>query len=86
MPVRRVVVEGVEWRVTLSGRITQYDRDEIGLIFTRRDGSEQRATRVSPTGNRAREQALAELSDARLAALLAQSQPAELSPELGYRR
>ncbi|MCE2941345.1 MAG: hypothetical protein ACK53A_12610 [Gemmatimonadota bacterium] len=86
MPVRRVVVGGIEWRVTLSGRITQYDRDEIGLIFTRHDGSEQRATRFSPTGSRAREQALAELSDAQLEALLAQSQPAELSPELGYRR
>lgn len=86
MPMRRVTVQGVEWRVTPSGRITQYDRDEFGLVFTRADGREQRLTRLSPTGSRAREQALAELTDAQLVTLLAQSQPAELSPELGYRR
>jgi YD repeat-containing protein len=85
MPMRRVVVDGVEWRVTPSGRITQYDRDEFGLIFTCTDGSAQRVTRVSPTASRSREQALAELSDAKLVALLAQSQSAEMSPELGYR-
>ncbi|MCU0624431.1 MAG: hypothetical protein MUF53_11315 [Gemmatimonadaceae bacterium] len=86
MPMRRVTVGGVEWRVTPSGRITQYDRDEFGLVFTRTDGGEQRLTRLSPTASRAREQALSELSDAQLVALLAQSQPAEMSPELGYRR
>lgn len=85
MPMRRVTVDGVEWRVTPSGRVTQYDRDEFGLVFTRVDGSAQRMTRVSPTGSRSREQALAELSDAQLALLLAQSQPSEMSPELGYR-
>lgn len=85
MPARRVVVNGVEWRVTPAGRITQYDRDELGLVFLRPDTGEARLTRLSPTGSRAREQALAELSDARLTELLSQSQPAEFSPELGYR-
>lgn len=84
MPARRVAVDGVEWRVTPQGRITQYDRDEFGLRFVRSDTREARTTRWSPTGARSREQALAELSDAQLAALLQQSQPAELSPELGY--
>jgi hypothetical protein len=86
MPARRITVGGVEWRVTPQGRITQYDRDEFGLRFVRADGAEARNTRWSPTGARSREQALAELTDARLAALLEQSQPAEFSPELGYGR
>lgn len=84
MPVRRFTVGGVDWTAVPSGRITQYDRDEFGLVFVRADGAERRATRYSPTGSRSRERALAELSDEALAALLAQSQPAELSPELRY--
>lgn len=78
-------MRGVEWRVTPSGRITQYDRDEFALVFTRVDGSAVRLVRYSPTGSRSREASLAELSDAQLEALLAQSQSSDTSPELGYR-
>lgn len=85
MPSRRLLVRGVEWRVTPSGRITQYDRDEFALVFTRSDGTAVRLARYSPTGPRSREASLAELSDAQLEALLAQSQSSDTSPELGYR-
>jgi hypothetical protein len=41
-------------------------------------------TRYSPTGARAREQALVEMSEADLTRLLVHSQPGEMSPEAGY--
>jgi hypothetical protein len=45
-----------------------------------------RVTRFSPTGSRARERAIAELSDEQLAQLLRESQPSATAPETGYRR
>ena len=86
MPSRSITVDGRTWRVMPSGFITQYDRDEFGLIFVAGAGDQRevRVTRYSPHGARWREQSLAEMSEADLAALLAQSQPSEFSPEAGY--
>jgi hypothetical protein len=88
MPTRAITVDGVTWQVFPSGFVTQYDHDEFGLVFVAGDGDRRvvRVTRYSPLGARSREQSLAELSDERLAALLAQSQPSFTSPEAGYSR
>ena len=81
---RRLTVE----QVAVSGRNTQYTKDEFGLVFTRGTGPdrEQRVTRYSPLGAKSRELSLGQLSDRELADLLAHSQPAWTAPELGYRR
>jgi hypothetical protein len=86
MPTRLLEVEGEKWSVFPSGYITQYTQDEYGLLFSREAGSarEIRVTRYSPQGTRSREQAFAELSDAQLRELFAQSQPSFTSPEAGY--
>ncbi len=93
MPSRTFTVDGISWSVTPSGRITQYDRDEFGLIFTKRVSGQSanaqpeiRVTRYSPAGSRSREMSLAELSDDQLRGLLAQSQPTFTSPEARYSR
>ena len=88
MPRRIIEVEGEQWQVAVSGRSTQYTKDEFGLVFTRGTGSdrEQRVVRYSPLGAKSRELSLASLSDRELADLLAVSQPAWTAPELGYRR
>ena len=92
MPSRTLTVDGMSWSVVPSGLITQYDRDEFGLIFTRnadeRTGAprEVRVTRYSPLGARSREMSLAELTDDQLRELLAQSQPTFTSPEARYSR
>jgi hypothetical protein len=87
MPSRKITVDGTAWRVLPSGYVTQYDADEFGLLFVRADGiREVRMTRYRPTGARARERSLAELSDATLCTLFASSQPSETSPEGGYSR
>jgi hypothetical protein len=72
----------------VSGRSTQYNKDEFGLVFTRGTGPdrEQRVVRYSPLGVKSQELSLARLSDRELADLLAVSQPAWTAPELGYRR
>jgi hypothetical protein len=86
MPTRRITVAGRSWNVFPSGWITQYDRDEFGLIFMTGSGADRevRVTRYSPKGARSREQSLAELSDADLVQLFNQSQPSFTSPEAGY--
>ncbi len=86
MPTRRVTIEGRTWQVYPSGYVTQYDADEFGLIFVHgvADQREVRLTRYSPTGARSREQSLAELTDADLQRLFAESQPSVTSPEAGY--
>jgi hypothetical protein len=86
MPARTITVNGASWDVYPSGRITQYDRDEFGLIFVRGSGSQRevRVTRYSPQGARSREQSLAELTDAELRQLFEYSQPSFTSPEAGY--
>ena len=87
MPSRPLSICGAEWRVYPSGFVTQYDRDEFGVLFIRGsgDGREMRISRYSPAGAKSREQSLADLSDAELTVLFAQSQPSATSPEAGYR-
>ncbi|MBV9879882.1 MAG: hypothetical protein JO180_05260 [Gemmatirosa sp.] len=87
MPIRSITVDGRSWRVFPSGFVTQYDRDEFGIIFVAGEGAarEVRISRYSPQGTRSREQSLVELTDVRLAELLAYSQPSDTSPEAGYR-
>jgi hypothetical protein len=87
MPTRTIDIGGRRWRVTHSGRITQYDRDEFSLVFLSGDGPEReiRVTRYSPQGARWRDQSLAELSDEELVRLFEYSQPSATSPEAGYR-
>ncbi len=87
MPRRIVEVNGERWAVSPAGRITQYDKDEFALCFTRLPaGSEDRIARYSPLLAKNRETSLAQLSDAELVALFRVSQPSWTSPELGYRR
>ena len=86
MPGRTITHDGKEWTVFPSGRVTQYDMDEFALLFVSGSGTgrEVRVTRYSPHGARSREQSLAEMTDAQLVELLAQSQPSFTSPEAGY--
>ena len=86
MPTRSISIDGKAWRVFPSGYVTQYDRDEFGLLFVAGTGDDRevRVTRFSPHGTRSREQALAELPDEEVRRLFAQSQPGETSPEAGY--
>ena len=86
MPSRTITIDGRSWRVFPSGRVTQYDRDEFGLLFVSEAGGKRdvRVTRYSPVGERSRERSLAELGDAELARLFASSQPGETSPEADY--
>jgi hypothetical protein len=86
---RRIIdVDGEQWQVAASGRLTQYTKDEFGLVFTRGTGPdrEQRVVRYSPLGAKSQELSLGRMSDRELARLLAVSQPAWTAPELGYRR
>ncbi len=86
---RRIAIDGREWRVSLAGRVTVYERDELPLVFEHRtaDGARaRRLARFSPQGARSRERALAELTEAELRALWRQSQEEWTSPELGYVR
>lgn len=88
MPRRIIEVDGEQWGVSVSGRATQYVKDEFGLVFTRGIGPdrEQRVTRYSPLGAKSRELSLSRLSDQELRELLAHSQPSWTAPEMGYRR
>jgi hypothetical protein len=86
---RSLTLNGVGWKVSLAGRFTVYERDEFPLLFERpaHGGKvERRITRFSPRGAKSRDEALAELSDAELAALFRSSQPDWTSPELNYAR
>ena len=86
MPSRPLNVDGTTWQVSPSGYLTQYDGDEFAVLFVRGSGASRvvRVSRFSPTGSRAREQALAEMSDAELGTLFHCSQPSSTSPEAGY--
>jgi hypothetical protein len=86
MPTRSISIDGKAWRVFPSGYITQYDRDEFGLLFITGTGDDRevRVTRFSPHGTRSREEALSELPDEEVRRLFAQSQPGATSPEAGY--
>jgi hypothetical protein len=86
MPTRSISIDGKAWRVFPSGYITQYDRDEFGLLFITGTGDDRevRVTRFSPHGTRSREEALSEMPDEEVRRLFAQSQPGKTSPEAGY--
>ena len=86
MPTRTIDIDGRSWLVFPSGRVTQYDRDEFGLLFIHGVGADRevRVTRYSPMGSRSREQSLVELSDADLQRLFSYSQPSATSPEADY--
>ena len=88
MARRSIEIDGEQWDVYPSGRVTAYTNDEFGLVFEKGTGAERvlRVTRFSPLGARRRDAALAELSDRRLEELYRQSQPPRTSPELAYRR
>ncbi|MEA2723687.1 MAG: hypothetical protein QOH59_1458 [Gemmatimonadales bacterium] len=88
MPRRIIAAAGEQWEVSVSGRITQYVKDEFGLVFTRGVGPdrEQRVARYSPLGAKSRELSLSQLSDQELRDLLGHSQPSWTAPETGYRR
>ena len=88
MPRRIIEVDGERWEAALSGRVTQYTRDEFGLVFTKGTGPdrEHRVARYSPLGARSPETSLAELSDHQLRELLERSQPSWTAPETRYRR
>jgi hypothetical protein len=88
MPRRIIEVNGESWEVAVSGRSTQYTKDEFGLVFSRGTGPsrEQRVTRYTPLGAKSRELSLGQLSDQELRELLSHSQPSWTAPEMGYRR
>jgi hypothetical protein len=86
MPSRSLAANGKTWLVFPSGRVTQYDRDEFGLVFVSGTGADRevRVSRYSPVGTRSREASLVELSDADLQRLFGYSQPSDTSPEADY--
>ncbi|HEU4587566.1 MAG TPA: hypothetical protein VFS11_02895 [Gemmatimonadales bacterium] len=88
MPRRIIEINGEPWEVTVSGRVTQYVKDEFGVVFSRGEGAsrERRVARYSPLGAKSRELSLAELTDDQLRTLWLHSQPAWTAPETGYRR
>jgi hypothetical protein len=88
MPRRIIEVDGEPWEVAVSGRVTQYTKDEFGLVFSRGIGPnrEQRVSRYTPLGAKSRELSLSQLSDQDLRSLLVHSQPSWTAPEMGYRR
>lgn len=86
MPTRVLRIGDTSWRVFPSGRVTQYDRDEFGLLFVADIGGrrEVRVTRYSPVGARSREHSLSEMTDTDLNRLFESSQPGDTSPETDY--
>ncbi len=83
---RQIVIAGAPWAVSSTGRQTQYSKDEFAVCFSRVGSEERRVARYSPSGTKALESSLAELTDAQLADLWARSQPSWTSAELGYAR
>ena len=84
---RTLTVDGARWITSISGRVTMYDKDELSVVFSRRDEhgkTTRRVSRFSPLGAKRRSEALAELSDADMVTLFRQSQPDWTSPELDY--
>jgi hypothetical protein len=86
MPTRSITTNGETWQVFPSGRVTQNEHDEFGLVFVHGTGPTRRVrvTRYSPVGARSRERSLVELSDGDLLRLLDASQPSDTSPEANY--
>jgi hypothetical protein len=88
MPRRVIEINGDQWLVSVSGRNTQYTKDEFGVVFTRGvgGGRERRLARYSPRGAKSRELSLRELTDRQLLELWEHSQPSWTAPETGYAR
>ena len=88
MPTRTIDVKGTTWKVTPTGHVTQFVRDEFTMLFTKGTGPDrvERVAKYAPLGARSRERSLAELTDAQLHELFGRSQPSWTSPETGYRR
>ena len=88
MARRTIYIDGERWYVYPSGRVTQYTRDEFGLVFEKGTGSDRirRVSRYSPLSARRPDKALSELSERQLVAFFEQSQPAWTSPETLYAR
>jgi hypothetical protein len=88
VPRRIIQINGEPWAVSPAGRITQYEKDEFALRFSRLPpgSAPERVARYSPLLAKNREASLAQLSDQELLALFRVSQPSWTSPELGYRR
>ena len=86
MARRVLTADGERWEVYLSGRVTVYGRDQLGLIFEHGTGPQRRrrVTHFSPLGSRIPERAFLELSDRELSELFRQSQPAWTAPEVDY--
>ncbi|HEX4684616.1 MAG TPA: hypothetical protein VH277_17990 [Gemmatimonadaceae bacterium] len=86
MPARTITAGGKTWRVFPSGRVTQNEHDEFGLLFIAGTGADRvvRVTRYSPVGARSREASLLELSDTELQRLFGYSQASDTSPEADY--
>lgn len=88
MTRRAIAIDGQQWYVYPSGRVTMYDRDEFGLVFECGTGPDRmrRVTRFSPLGPRRWDAALSALSDDQLREYFRQSQIARTSPEMIYGR
>lgn len=88
MARRSIEIHGERWNVYPSGRVSQYDRDEFGLVFEKGTGPNRvrRVTRFAPLGPRSWDAALAGLSDRYLISLFDQSQVSQTSPEIDYGR
>lgn len=84
---RTVTIDATEWEVAPAGRVTQYFKDEFGLVFSRGTGPdrEERVVRYSPRRSRHREFSIQELTESQLIELFHRSQPSWTSPEAGYR-
>jgi hypothetical protein len=85
---RSIRVDGEQWDVYPSGRVTLYERDEFALVFQKGTGPDRvrRVARYSPLGARRRDASLAELPDERLVEFFRQSQAGWTSPDIGYAR
>jgi hypothetical protein len=55
MADRVIEDSGRRWRVALSGRRTQYGKDELGVVFAVEGGSERRIARFSPLATKSAE-------------------------------
>jgi hypothetical protein len=88
MARRTIEVAGTSWEVSATGRVTQYARDEFGILFRRVGGTtpEVRIARFAPRASRRSEDALAGLTEPQLRELWQRSQPSWTAPELGYQR
>ncbi len=88
MPRRITATDGTVWDVSLSGRRTQYSREEVSLEFAPVDPLDgaHRYARFAPRGAKSAERAYEEVSDQRLRRLLDIAQPGWTSPDGAYRR